>query len=209
MSDSPWSDSPVSETSVSGGPVNTREAPSAQRSHAGEPLPPAKAPIGRGTISFLGLLWSLVLIGAGVVCVQAALVAAGLLDGTPWLVSLVQQLHGLTPSLWMVPVGVVLILLGLWLLLTGLRPRPSTSMTLAASTGVFLKPADVAKIAVAAAEQVDGVQDAKASARRGKVSLHIVGTGSSDIAEDVQRAVADHLSAFDPPVTVTVTGGSS
>ena len=84
-------------------------------------------------------------------------------------------------------------------------------MTLAASTGVFMKPADVARLAVAAADQVDGVQDAKASASRGKVSLRIVGTGSSAIAGEVKQAVTERLAALDPPVKVSVraTGGSS
>ena len=153
----------------------------------------------------------MLLLGVGVVGVQAALVAAGLLHGTSWLTWIIQQFDGLTASAWMVPAGIVLVLLGLWLVMMALRPRPSTAMTLAASTGVFLKPADVARLAVAAADQVDGVQDAKASASRGKVSLRIVGTGSSAIAGEVKQAVTERLSALDPPVKVSVraTGGSS
>ena len=69
----------------------------------------------------------------------------------------------------------------------------------------------MARLAVAAADQVDGVQDAKASASRGKVSLRIEGTGSSAIAGEVKQAVTDRLSALDRPVKVSVraTGGSS
>lgn len=186
-------------------------APPASSRPPGAPLPAAKAPVGPGLITGLGLLWSLVLIGVGVVGVQAALVAAGWLDGTSWLTWILEQLDGLTPSVWMVPVGIVLVLLGLWLLLMALRPRPAKDMTLDASTGVFLKPADVARLAAASADQVDGVQDVRASASRGGVALRVVGTGSSAVAGDVERAVADRLSAFDPPVRVSVrvTGGSS
>lgn len=185
--------------------------PSPEDSRGTAPLPSAKAPVGPGTISGLGLLWAMLLIAVGVVGMQAALVAAGLLDGTSWLTWTIQRFDGLTPSAWMVPAGIVLVLLGLWLVLMALRPRPATAMTLAASTGVFLKPADVARLAVAAADQIDGVQDAKASARRGKVSLRIVGTGSSAIAGEVEQAVIERLAAFDPPVRVSVrvAGGSS
>ena len=175
------------------------------------PLSAAKAPIGPGTITGLGLVWSVLLIAIGVLGVQAALVAAGWLDGTSWLAWVIQQFDELTPQWWMLPAGIVLILLGLWLVLMALRPRPSNAMALTASTGVFVKPADVARIAVAAAEQVDGVEDAKASASRGRVSLRIVGTGSSEIAGEVQRAVTERLSALDTPVRVSVrtTEGSS
>ena len=97
-------------------------APPPQPSRGAAPLPAAKAPVGPGTISGLGLLWSMLLLGLGVVGVQAALVAAGLLHGTSWLTWIIQQFDGLTPSAWMVPAGIVLVLLGPWLVLMALSP---------------------------------------------------------------------------------------
>ena len=96
--------------------------PPPQASRGPAPLPAAKAPVGPGTISLLGLLWSMLLLGVGVVGVQAALVAAGLLHGTSWLTWIIQQFDGLTASAWMVPAGLVLVLLGLWLVTMALRP---------------------------------------------------------------------------------------
>lgn len=168
------------------------------------PLPPAKTPIGPGTISGLGLLWAVLLIGLGVLGLQAALVYAGALTGTSWLTWLIQHLDGLAPAAWMLAVGIVLVLVGLWLLLTALRPRPRTSVALTAATGVFMKPRDLSRLAIAAADDVDGVQDAKASATRGKVTVRIVGTGDPQIRDRVQTAVSERLSALDKPVKVTV-----
>lgn len=169
-----------------------------------KPLSAAKTPVGPGTISALGLLWSALLLGVGVVGVQAALVAAGVLTGTAWLTWVIQQVDGLAPAGWMLPVGVVLVLLGLWLLLTALRPRPRTAVALTAATGVFLKPRDLSRLAVAAADQVDGVQDAKATASRSKVSMQIVSTGGGNVADEVRAAVTERLEALEKPVKVTV-----
>lgn len=169
-----------------------------------KPPPAAKTPVGPGTISALGLLWSALLLGVGVVGVQAALVAAGVLTGTAWLTWVIQQVDGLAPAGWMLPVGVVLVVLGLWLLWAALRPRPRTAVALTAATGVFLKPRDLSRLAVAAADQVDGVQDAKATASRGKVSLRIVSTGASTVADEVRAAVTERLAALEKPVKVTV-----
>jgi len=169
-----------------------------------KPLSAAKTPVGPGTISALGLLWSALLLGVGVVGVQAALVAAGLLNGTAWLTWVIQQVDGLAPAGWMVAAGVVLVLLGLWLLLTALRPRPRTAVALTAATGVFLKPRDLSRLAVAAADQVDGVQHAKATASRRKVSMQIVSTGGGNVADEVRAAVTERLEALEKPVKVTV-----
>ncbi len=169
-----------------------------------KPLSAAKTPVGPGTISALGLLWSALLLGVGVVGVQAALVAAGVLTGTAWLTWVIQQVDGLAPAGWMVAAGVVLVLLGLWLLLTALRPRPRTAVALTAATGVFLKPRDLSRLAVAAADQVDGVQDAKATASRSKVSMQIVSTGGGNVADEVRAAVTERLEALEKPVKVTV-----
>lgn len=169
-----------------------------------EPLAAAKTPVGPGLISGLGLVWALLLMGLGVLGVQAALVFAGLLTGTSWLTWVIEHLDGLTPAAWMLALGVVLVLLGLWLLYTAVRPRPRTAVALNATTGVFLKPRDVSRLAVAAADEVDGVQDAKASATRAKVTLRITGTGDPQIGERVKSAVDQQLAGLAKPVKVNV-----
>lgn len=168
------------------------------------PLPAAKTPVGPGTISGLGLLWALLLMGLGVLGVQAALVYTGALTGTSWLTWALQRLDGLAPAAWMLPAGVAAALVGLWLLVGALRPRPRTAVALAAQTGVFLKPRDLSRLAVAAADDVDGVQDAKASATRSRVTVRIIGTGDAGIAGRVEAAVTERLAGLDKPVKVTV-----
>ena len=217
MSTSGSSTTPISPPTPQPSPPSPSSRPAsgqdsrARRSESAQPLAAAKTPVGPGLISALGLVWALLLTGLGVLGVQAALVYAGLLTGTSWLTWLIQRLDGLAPAAWMLAAGVVLVLLGLWLLVAALRPRPRTAVAVKASTGVFLKPRDLARLAVAAADDVDGVQDAKASATRGKVTLRITGTGDPQLSGRVTSAVEQHLTGLANPIKVTVRahGGKS
>ncbi|MEO3938953.1 DUF6286 domain-containing protein [Dermatophilaceae bacterium Soc4.6] len=175
-----------------------------------KPMAAAKTPVGPGVISLVGIVLALLVIAAGVVGAQTALVAAGALKGRSWLTSAVTAVDGLSPALWMLPVGIVVALVGLWLVLTAVKPRPRTAVALQAATGVFLRPRDVARLAAAAADDVDGVRDAHASASRTKVTLRITTTTADDTAEQnrvadaVRSAVAQRLSALQKPLRITV-----
>lgn len=169
------------------------------------PLPPAKTPVGPGAITAAGVVLSLLVIALGTLAIQSALVESGLVHGTSWLTSVVQSTDRLRPAGWLLPVGVVLILLGLWLLVTALRPRPQTGVALQASTGVFLRPKDVARLAVAAADEVDGVLDAQASATPRKVTVRVTTSGDPGLREAVEQAVAQRLQPTAEPMRVSVT----
>ncbi|MDQ2826711.1 MAG: DUF6286 domain-containing protein [Actinomycetota bacterium] len=175
-----------------------------------KPMAAAKTPVGSGVISLVGIVLALLLIALGVLGAQTALVAGGALTGSAWLTSAVTAVDGMRPALWMLPVGIVVALAGLVLMLTAVKPRSRTAVALSATTGVFLRPRDVARLAAAAGEDVDGVQDAQASASRTKVALRIMTTaedGSAEanaVADAVTSAVDQRLSALKKPVRVTV-----
>jgi len=97
------------------------------------------------------------------------------------------------------------VLLGLWLLVAALRPRPRTATTVTSETGVFLRPKDVSRLAQTAAEQVDGVLAADVSATRRAVRVRVRGTAAADVSENVRAAVSRRLSALDSPPTVNVS----
>ena len=167
----------------------------------------AKTPVGSGPIAAVGLILALLLTGAGVVLIRDALVYFGLLSGTPWNLSVVHAVNGVTAAAWLVPVGVALVLLGLWLLWRALRPRARTAVSLTATTGVFLRPHDIARFAETAAEGVGGVISADVNASRRSVTVRVRGTGSDDLADQVRAAVTERLSALDRPPAVKVTAG--
>lgn len=165
----------------------------------------AKTPVGVGAIALVGIVLALLLTALGVVAVREALLASGVLTGTAWLAPAGRSASGLAAASWMVPVGAALVLLGLWLLVAALRPRPRTATTVTSETGVFLRPKDVSRLAQTAAEQVDGVLAADVSATRRAVRVRVRGTGAADVSENVRAAVAQRLSALDSPPTVNVS----
>ena len=184
----------------------------AQDQQSPAPLSAAKTPVGPGVITAVGLVLAVLVIALGVVGVHDALVAAGAVSGTPWIDSVVTLFNGLTPAIWLVPVGIVLVLAGLWLLLTALRPRPRTAIALDATTGVFLRPRDVAKLARNAAQDVDAVTSAKATAGRRKVVVAARATTTDGVEQQIIQAVTIRLQALAKAPTVRVTvkaeGGS-
>ncbi len=165
----------------------------------------AKTPVGVGAIALVGMILALLLTALGVVAVREALLASGVLTGTAWLAPAGRSVSGLAAASWMVPVGAVLVLLGLWLLVAALRPRPRTATTVTSETGVFLRPKDVSRLAQTAAEQVDGVLAADVSATRRAVRVRVRGTAAADVSENVRAAVSRRLSALDSPPTVNVS----
>lgn len=200
----------VSSTNIAGVAPDRAASTATLRRADLKPMAAAKTPLGPGVISLVGVVLALLVITLGVVAAQTALVAAGALTGSPWLTTSVTAVNGLSPAAWMLPGGIVVALVGLWLVITAVKPRPRTGVALQAATGVFLRPRDIARLAAAAADDVDGVQDARASATRTKVTVHVTTTGANDttaqggVADAVKTAVAGRLSALKKPVRVTV-----
>ncbi len=75
---------------------------------------------------------ALLLLGAGVVGVRDGAVGAGWLHGAYWTRSAAQHIGGLTPQVWMILVGVVLALVGVWWVLAALKTRRRTALALQA-----------------------------------------------------------------------------
>ncbi|MCY7400470.1 MAG: DUF6286 domain-containing protein [Nocardioides sp.] len=167
-------------------------------------MPAAKTPVGTGAVQVAGVVMALLVTALGVAALRDAVVATGLLGGTPWVLGAVESLDGLRPAPWALAVGVVLVLVGLWLVVSALRPRPRTGLALRADTGVFLRPRGVSRLATAAAEDVDGVLDASAATTRRAVSVRVTTTGDDSTSAAVRDTVSARLAHLDPTPTVKV-----
>jgi len=182
-------------------------APAPQDDRA--PLRPAKERTGSGVVPLLGVLLSLCLLGVSVVLVRDALVLLAAISGTPWLQTAVETVSGTAPATWMVPAGVALGLLGLWLLSRAFARRSREELRLRSRTAVTTRPRDVARLSSAAARDVDGVLGARTSASRRSVTVAITTTGGASVGDAVQRAVTDRLAPLErsPSVRVRVEEG--
>lgn len=163
-------------------------------------MPQAKTPVGAGRITLVGIVLALLTGALGVIGVHDGLVSGDVINGTSWIDSCISTFDGLKPQWWAVPVGVSMVLLGLWILSLAVRRRPRTAVALTSKTGVFLRPADVRKLAARAADDVDGVTSARVTSSRRAATVTVVITGDDGrIGQDVQDAVAERLKALASP----------
>ncbi len=161
-------------------------------------MPQAKTPIGAGRITLLGIVMALLTGALGVIGIHDGLASGEVIDGRSWIESTINAFDGLKPQWWAVPAGVVAVLVGLWMLIVAVRRRPRTAVALRSQTGVYLRPADVRKLAARAANDVDGVTAARVSTSRRAARITVVVTGDDGrIGQDVQDAVTERLSALE------------
>ena len=176
----------------------------------GVTLASGRAPVAAPAAATVGVLVALLVLGAGVVGVRDGAVGAGWLDGAYWTRTAAQHIDGLTPQVWMIPVGALLALVGLWWVLAALKPRRRTAVALVADSAVWVRPRDLAHLAAATADAVPGVTHTSTSAKRRRVSV-TVDTTSSDttaVRTEVTEAVTDRLAVLDSIPRVKVTARS-
>ncbi|WP_432561745.1 DUF6286 domain-containing protein [Kineococcus sp. SYSU DK003] len=166
---------------------------------------PATQKSGSGPIGVVGPVLALLLTALGIVLLREALVTTGAVAGTRWLPAAAEGLRGFAPAWWLIPAGVVVALIGLWLLVTAVRPRSRRTLPLTSQTGIFLHTRDVARLASGAAGDIDGVLQASSSATRRKVSVSVHATTDQGLREAVTEAVTHSLAPLRTPPRVAVT----
>ena len=165
---------------------------------------PAAAATRAGRVAWWSIALAVLLVALGVLVLREALVAAGTVQGEPWLAPAVDSADGLAPSVLVVVVGVVLALLGLWLVVVALGRRVRTRLDVTSSTGTTLGLSDAARLAASAADDVDRVLSAKASATRRAVTVTVTTLEGDDVTDAVRAAVTDRLEPLVHPLSVTV-----
>lgn len=181
-------------------PAGTHE-PSQETLGAPGARPPVLAP----RAALPSALLALALVGVGVVAVRDALVWTGALGGTPWLTSTADAVSGATPSPVVLVGGVVAVLLGLWFVVAALRPRPHPFLPVTAGSDVWMRSADVARVARTAASRTGGVSQVATSTSRRSVTVAVTGrTGTSDLEGPVRTHVEAALAPLAAPPRVRV-----
>ncbi|NHA70134.1 Asp23/Gls24 family envelope stress response protein [Phycicoccus flavus] len=175
------------------------------------PTPEVSEPAGTAPVVLPSLLAALVLVGLGVLGVQTALVAAGAVSGPAWLDPVLSALDtGLDRSAGTLVLGVVLGLLGLWLLARSVGRRPRPDYSLGAGTHAWTGPSDVARVASLVAADVDGVVTVRARARGRSLLLRVGAVDGADVGDRVRSEVEAATEGLEPRprVRVRVSGGA-
>ncbi|HYO04154.1 MAG TPA: hypothetical protein VET27_20700 [Mycobacterium sp.] len=87
----------------------------------------------------------------------------------------------------MLPAGIVAAVAGLWSLYASARPSRRTSLAVLASSSVWIGPADLARLAAAAAETGPEVLNVRASASRRTITVRAEVTAAGDPA--IRKAI--------------------
>ncbi len=167
--------------------------------------PPKATPVA----AFTAVLIALLLIALAVVGVHDLVVTQKWAAGRSWSRTIIDGTNGLTRADWVVPLAVVALLIGLFLLFVSFRPRRSTHQHVPGDddfVDVWIAPAAVANMAKTAAEDAPGVLRAhpKATARRVRVSVGTApGTDRDQVVDTAQQLVTERIGSLsDRPVKV-------
>ena len=165
---------------------------------------PAAPATRAGRVAWWSIALAVLLLVLGVLVLREALVAAGRVQGDPWLAPVVDSADGVAPSTAVTVAGVVLALLGLWLVAIALGRRVRTRLDVTSSTGTTIGIGDAARLAASAADEVDRVLSARASATRRSVTVTITNLEGDDVTEAVRAAVTERLAPLAQPLSVKV-----
>ncbi|WP_426593589.1 DUF6286 domain-containing protein [Cellulomonas sp. McL0617] len=165
---------------------------------------PAPAATRAGRVGRFGVVLALLVVALGVVVIRDALVVGGQIEGSTWLIPVVDGADGIEPSTASTAVGVVVALIGLWLVLVALGRRVRTRVPLDVP-GATIGVADLARLASSAASDVPYVLSAHSSARRTSVSVSVTALEGDDVDDDVLAAVQQRLARLATPVAVHVS----
>lgn len=166
------------------------------------PLPPGPLPKGVAASGWLGLLLALALVVIGMIAIYDAVIGWRLTTGTQPSSWLADRLGTVTPGPVVIAVSIALLLLGLLLLVFGLKGRPHRVYRVEALTGVYLRLADAARLIERDLFLLPGVAGARAKAGAGKVVVRVETTGAEETPAAVRAAVERRISCLKPKPTV-------
>jgi hypothetical protein len=161
------------------------------------------APRALPAAAWVGPAAAVLLLALGVVAGQDALARWGVTSvGTSWLGSTLDGLDGLRAAAWTVPVGIALVVVGLLLLVTALKPRRRTHVQVEAAADLWLAPSALSALARDAAEGVPGVSRVSVAATRTAVRVRAAADHPDQVAGPVEEAVRARLAGAQVKVTV-------
>lgn len=159
---------------------------------------PAKKPVAAPAAATVGVIAALVVLAVGAVGIRETLVSTGTTGGTSWLEWVFGKAEVLKPVDWMIPAGIIAVLLGLWILVAALKPRKSTHLAVG-DAGVWIRGRDAARLATDTAATIDSVTAATTKAKGRKLRVTATATGDANrVRDDLTTAIGQRLQTITP-----------
>ncbi|MBX7454592.1 hypothetical protein GR927_41990 [Mycolicibacterium sp. 3033] len=170
------------------------------------PVPAAPVPVAAAGASKVAVVLAILLAALGVIGVRDAAIGLGWVSGSTWLPAAVTAADGVEPADWMAVAGVAVMLVGLVLIAIALSPRRRTAVAVSAQTPMYLTVDGIAALAGAAARDVAGVVDARAtsSRRRVVVRCRVTSADTDAMRHTITDTVTRTLAVLQSPPRVVV-----
>ncbi|GAC66461.1 hypothetical protein [Gordonia soli] len=153
------------------------------------------APSANPSAAVAGVFVGLALLGLAVVAVRDLLVRVGWVDGEEWLHTTAVQIAGLQWWDWMWAAAIGSVLVGGLLVLSALRPRRRTHVSLAGYEVLWTRRGDVARRCSTAVLAEPGVEHATTVVGRRRVALTVTAARPDAVDTDVLRSIVDGVLA--------------
>ena len=180
---------------------NDQREPRPSSSDDSRPAAPDAAPVPKrpAVIGWVGMVLALLLTVLGAFALFDGVVRAGWVDGAePVLTPFLTGPAEVAPRPGAAVVAVLVGLIGLWLVVTALRPGRRAGIRLGGGAGIWMGHRDLERLAASTAERCDGVISARARASRRRITVHLE-TTTPDLEESAAAAVRERLSALAAP----------
>lgn len=103
-----------------------------------------------------------------------------------------------------VTVGIILALVGLWLIVTAFLPRAHTHMQIDSPASIWVRPVDVARKSTHATRAEVGSENIRSKADRKRLTVEVEDDGSGYVEERVRSTLGRELQRLANPPAVTV-----
>ncbi|MGU3500825.1 DUF6286 domain-containing protein [Mycobacterium sp. C31M] len=167
----------------------------------------ASAPTALPMAVLIGTAVAVALLCGGVVLLRDSAVHWEWLGGDPWVRTALKHVDGLGFDWSLAPLGVILAVVGIWLVVCGLLPRRRTALAVAAPTSMWLPLRHLGRLVSHAAGSVAGVRDVSCKVSRSRIAVTVevdALASPTQLRSEVSAAVSDAVGVLVRPPRVSV-----
>ncbi|WP_257159260.1 alkaline shock response membrane anchor protein AmaP [Corynebacterium cystitidis] len=163
---------------------------------------PRPHPIAR----ILTILLAIVLLAiAGVAIRDAWYLFDGAHPSDGWIATALNFLSEATVTTGGVIVGVLVAVLGLWLIISALRPRPHTHLKVRSHASIWMRPVDIARKSTAVVRHEFGADDISSRADRKKLTVNVAhDNADEEFISSVRKALETELNVLESTPKISV-----
>lgn len=166
--------------------------------------PPPNPPVSWARLGALSVVLVIAVGALGAVMLRDALIHANWVTGDQWLPQAFEALPRTEKGWWLIPAGVIAVVVGLWLLVWTNRPKKPVAAALVDYRGVYLRGRAIEAIAINRSRDIDGVHGVRAKCARSGLTVRVTTTGDPQVGPHVNEALHDAFAVLGPSYRVKV-----